>query len=336
MLISSMTEAMRRLGSGSSRRTPSTSTLASTLTLVLTFVSLLAGCSAPKAATPVPAAAPGTPKVLAVETFLADIAQNVAGDRLTVEALIPIGVDPHAFEPTPTDIRKVAASQVLIANGAGVESFLQKLLENAGGKRLIIEAASGLTSRQPQAGEVVDADHGGIDPHFWLDPISVIKYTENIRDGLSQADPAGKDVYAKNAETYISKLRELDTWIAGQVQQVPEARRLLVTNHESFGYFADRYGFRIVGAVIPSVSTNASPSAKELAALTDRIRQTGAPAIFLETGANPQLADQLAGEAGIKVVTDLYTHSVTAAGGSAPTYIDMMRFNVQKIVEALK
>ena len=274
--------------------------------------------------------------MLAVETFLADIAQNVAGDRLTVEALIPIGVDPHAFEPTPTDIRKVAESQVLIANGAGVESFLQKLLENAGGKRLIIEAASGLTSRQPQAGEVVDADHGGIDPHFWLDPISVIKYTENIRDGLSQADPAGKDVYAKNAETYISKLRELDTWIAGQVQQVPEARRLLVTNHESFGYFADRYGFRIVGAVIPSVSTNASPSAKELAALTDRIRQTGAPAIFLETGANPQLADQLAGEAGIKVVTDLYTHSVTAAGGSAPTYIDMMRFNVQKIVEALK
>jgi ABC-type Zn uptake system ZnuABC Zn-binding protein ZnuA len=274
--------------------------------------------------------------VLAVETFLADIAQNVAGDRLTVEALIPIGVDPHAFEPTPTDIRGVAASQVLIANGAGVESFLQKLLENAGGKRLIIEAASGLTSRQPQADEVVDADHGGIDPHFWLDPVSVIKYTENIRDGLSQADPAGKDVYAKNAETYISRLRELDTWIAGQVQQVPEARRLLVTNHESFGYFADRYGFRIVGAVIPSVSTNASPSAKELAALTDRIRQTGAPAIFLETGANPQLADQLAGEAGIKVVTDLYTHSVTAAGGSAPTYIDMMRFNVGKIVEALK
>ncbi len=274
--------------------------------------------------------------MLAVETFLADIAQNVAGDRLKVAALIPIGVDPHAFEPVPTDVRKVAESQVLIANGAGFESFLQKLLENAGGQHLVTEAAAGLTSRQPQDGEMVNADHGGNDPHFWLDPISVIKYTENIRDGLSQADPAGKDVYAKNAETYINKLRELDTWITGQVQQVPEARRLLVTNHESFGYFADRYGFRIVGTVIPSVSTNASPSAKELAALTDRIRQTGAPAIFLETGANPQLADQLAGEVGIKVVTDLYTHSVTAADGSAPTYIDMMRYNAQRIVEALK
>jgi ABC-type Zn uptake system ZnuABC Zn-binding protein ZnuA len=334
MLISSMTEAMRRLRSASSRHTPSTSTLA--ITLALTFVLLLAACSASKTATPAPAAVPAAPKVLAVETFLADIAQNVAGDRLTVAALIPIGVDPHAFEPTPTDIRRVAESQALIVNGAGFESFLQKLLENAGSQRLIIEAATGLPSRQPQDGEMVEADHGGNDPHFWLDPVSAIKYTENIRDGLSQIDPAGKDVYVKNAETYISKLRELDTWIAGQVQQVPEARRLLVTNHESFGYFADRYGFRIVGTVIPSVSTGASPSAQQLARLVDRLKATHAPAIFLETGANPQLADQLAGEVGIRVVTDLYTHSVTAAGGSAPTYIDMMRYNVQKIVDALK
>jgi ABC-type Zn uptake system ZnuABC Zn-binding protein ZnuA len=332
MTSSTSTKMIRRSGSTSSRYSP----LTLALTLALVSILTLSACSATSTPSTAPATVPGTPIVLAVETFLGDIAQNVAGDRLAVGALIPIGVDPHAFEPTPTDIRKVAESQVLIANGAGVESFLQKLLENAGGKRLVIEAAAGLTSRQPQAGEVVDADHGGIDPHFWLDPISVIKYTENIRDGLSQADPAGKDVYAKNAEMYISKLRELDAWITRQVQQVPEPRRLLVTNHESFGYFADRYGFRIVGTVIPSVSTNASPSAKELAALTDHIRQTGAPAIFLETGANPQLADQLAGEAGIKVVTDLYTHSVTAAGGNAPTYIDMMRFNVQKIVENLK
>jgi ABC-type Zn uptake system ZnuABC Zn-binding protein ZnuA len=296
----------------------------------------IAACSAPLAATPAPAAVPGTPKVLAVETFLADIAQNVAGDRLTVVALIPIDVDPHAFEPTPTDIRKVAESQVLIANGAGFESFLQKLIENAGGQRLIIEAAAGLTSRQPQAGEVIDSEHGGNDPHFWLDPVQVIKYTENIRDGLSQVDPAGKEVYAKNAETYTGKLRELDAWITEQVKQVPEARRLLVTNHESFGYFADRYGFRIVGTVIPSVSTGASPSAQQLAQLVDRLKATKAPAVFLETGANTQLANQLAAETGITVVTGLYTHSVTEPDGNAPTYIEMMRYNVQKVVEALK
>ena len=332
MIISATRKAMRWLRSASRRNTPLTSTLA--LTLALT--ALLAACSGPKAAAPAPAAAPGTPKVLAVETFLADIAQNVAGGRLTVEALIPIGVDPHTFEPTPTDIRRVAESQVLIANGAGFESFLQKLIENAGDQRLIIEAADGLTSRQPSAGEMVDIDHGGNDPHFWLDPVQAIKYTENIRDGLSQIDPAGKEVYAKNAEAYISKLRELDAWITGQVQQVPESRRLLVTNHESFGYFADRYGFRVVGTVIPSVSTGASPSAQQLAQLVDRLRATRAPALFLETGANTQLADQLAAETGITVVADLYTHSVTEPGGVAPTYIEMMRQNVQKVVAALK
>jgi ABC-type Zn uptake system ZnuABC Zn-binding protein ZnuA len=331
-MTKSTTETIRRLRPASRRNTPLTSALALTLVLAL----LLAACSAPKVVTPAPAAAPGTPRVLAVETFLADIAQNVAGDRLTVEALIPVGVDPHAFEPTPTDIRKVAASQVLIANGAGFESFLQKLLENAGGERVIIEAATGLTSRQPQDDELLDADHGGNDPHFWLDPIQVIKYTENIRDGLSQIDPAGKEVYAKNARAYVGKLRELDTWIAGQVQQVPEARRLLVTNHESFGYFADRYGFRVVGTVIPSVSTGASPSAQQLAQLVDRLKATKAPAVFLETGANAQLAEQLAAETGITVVTDLYTHSVTEPGGVAPTYIEMMRQNVQKVVAALK
>ena len=178
--------------------------------------------------------------------------------------------------------------------------------------------------------------HDAGDPHFWLDPISVIKYTENIRDALSQVDPAGKELYAKNAETYIGKLRELDAWITGQVQTVPESRRLLVTNHESFGYFADRYGFRVVGTVIPSVSTGASPSAQQLASLVDHLKATEAPAIFLETGANPQLANQLAQETGITVVNDLYTHSVTESSGNAPTYIDMMRYNVQKIVEALK
>jgi ABC-type Zn uptake system ZnuABC Zn-binding protein ZnuA len=293
---------------------------------------ILSACSAAG----LPVGAPDTPKVTAVETFLADIAQNVAGDRLTVEALIPVGVDPHAFEPTPADIRKVAESQVVIANGAGFESFLQKLLENAGGQHQIIEAANNLTGRQPQAGELMDGEHGESDPHFWLDPVSTVKYVENIRDGLSQADPAGKDVYARNAEAYIGKLRELDAWIAAQVNEIPEARRLLVTNHESLGYFADRYGFRVVGTMIPSVSTNAAPSAKELAALTDRIRQTGAPALFLETGANTQLANQLAAETGITVVTGLYTHSVTEPSGDAPTYIEMMRQNVQKTVEALK
>jgi ABC-type Zn uptake system ZnuABC Zn-binding protein ZnuA len=248
---------------------------------------------------------------------------------------MPIGVDPHGFEPTPTDVAKVADSNVLIVNGAGFEEFLTELLENAGGQRAVLEASAGLTSRQLREGEIADPDHAG-DPHFWLDPQKAIKYVENIRDGLSAADPAGAAAYKANADAYIAKLQELDRWIADRVAEVPPADRLLVTNHASLGYFADRYGFKIIGTVVPGVSTESSPSAQQLAALTDHIKETGAKAIFLETGANPQLAEQVAQETGSRVVTDLYSHSITEAGGPAPTYIDMLKFNTDAIVAALK
>ena len=281
------------------------------------------------AATPslTPTQTPGLPRILAVESFLADIAQNVAGDRLTVETLIPLGVDPHAYQPTPRDAAKVADCSVLIVNGAGIEAFLDPLLVNAGGQRRVITASAGLTPRPDAQGE-----HPQGDPHFWLDPNRVIQYVENIRAGLSQADPEGASVYAANAAAYIEQLKALDLWIAQQAATVQPERRLLVTNHESLGYFADRYGFTVVGAVIPSVSTDASPTAQQMAALIEQIKATGAPAIFLETGANPQLAQQIAAETGVKVVADLYTHSLSAPDGPAPTYIDMMKYNVSRIV----
>ena len=302
------------------------------LTLVL-VLSVVSGCGA---VTPAgqSGASPTTLKVLAVETFLADMAQNVAGDRLTVDALMPVGVDPHAFEPVPEDITRVVKSDVLIVNGAGLEEFLDRLLTNAGGKRQLIETSAGLTPRQPQQGEA-PSDHPDGDPHFWLDPMMAVRYVANIRDGLSKADPAGAATYAANADAYIQKLKDLDGWIKEQVSRIPEKDRLLITNHESLGYFADRYGFIIVGTILASVSTSASPSARELAQLVTEIRQTGARAIFLETGANPQLAKQVAQDTGVRVVEDLYTHSISL-GAPAPTYIDMMKVNTTKIVDALK
>lgn len=287
-------------------------------------------------------------KVLAANSFLADIAQNVAGERLRVETFVPIGLDPHAFEPTPQDVAKIADSQLFIINGAGFEEWLEKTIENADGQARILEASAGLTMREPGEDEPNHVDeeeyegeenqddlHEG-DPHFWLDPNQVIQYVENIRDGLSEIDPAGKDTYAKNAADYIEQLRELDSWIRGQVGQIPAGRRILVTDHDTLGYFADQYGLRVVGAIIPSFSTGASPSALELAGLIDQIQNTGAPAIFLDVAANPKLAEQIAAETSVRVVADLHTHSVTAAEGLAPTYIEMMRHNTLRIVEALK
>ena len=243
-------------------------------------LALLAACGsgaqqAPASGTTV---ASGLPKVLAVESFLADIAQNVAGDRLQVATLMPLGLDPHGFEPTPQDVARVGAADVLIVNGAGFEGWLAELLDNAGGKRQVIEASAGLTSRDVSHdvghdGEVAQAGDEG-DPHFWLDPTKVVRYVENIRDGLSEADPGGKEAYAANAAAYIARLNELDGWIRQQIDQIPAKRRLLVTNHESLGYYADRYGLRIVGAVVPSVTTDAAPSAQQLAGLVDLIRSS--------------------------------------------------------------
>ncbi len=268
-------------------------------------------------------------KILASTSFLADIAQNISGDRAEVASLLPLGADPHAYQAAPADVAKIAESNLLILNGLEYEHFIESLLENAGGKRLIIEASAGLSPKEDAGGE------HGVDPHMWLDPNLVITYVENIRDGLIEADPAGAETYTTNADAYIAQLKELDAWIVEQVNTIPAERRLLVTNHEATGYFAERYGFEIVGAVIPSLSTDAGTSAKEMAALIKQIKATGAPAIFLGEVENADLANQIADETGVKVVDDLYLESLTD-GAPATTYIDMMKHNVSRIVAGLK
>jgi len=167
----------------------------------------------------------------------------------------------------------------------------------------------------------------------WLDPTLVMSYVENVARRLAEIDPAGAPTYQATAEPYRGELQELDTWITEQGAATPAERRLLVTNHDSLDYFAARYGFTIVGSVFPTVSGQGAPSAQQVAALVKEIEATKAPAIFLETGGNVDLAAQIAREAGVEVVTDLYIASV---GEDAPTYVEMMRRNVGIIVEALR
>ena len=267
-------------------------------------------------------------QVLASNEFLADLTRQVAGERAAVSSLIPTGVDPHAFEPAPQDVTRVAASQVLVINGGGLEAWLEGVLANAGGQRLVITASQGLVPRPADDAE----EHPEGDPHFWLDPMLAKTYVANIRDGLSQADPAGAQIYAANTEAYLRQLDDLDAWIRARVESIPPEKRLLVTNHESFGYFAERYGFTLVGAVVPSVSSSASPTAQDLARLIDQIRQSGAPAVFLESGSNPELAEQVAADTGAQVVEGLLSHSF---GPGVQDYIAMMKWNVDLIVGAL-
>ncbi|NOH00917.1 MAG: zinc ABC transporter substrate-binding protein [Chloroflexi bacterium] len=277
-------------------------TIIVTLTLAPLF---LTGCG------PAPQSGDSALSVLASTSFLADIAQNVVGERVKVESLLPIGADPHAYQAAPADASKIAESDVLILNGLEYEHFIESLLENAGGERLVIEATAGLEAHpavenaeetEAGAGEVHEAG----DPHLWLDPNLVITYVENIRDGLSKADPNGAEIYQSNAEAYIAQLQELDAFIREQVDTIPAERRLLVTNHEALGYFAERYGFEVVDTILPSFSSEAGASAQEIAAAIEAIKSSGAPAIFLGEVENADLAEQIAAETGVQVVDSLY------------------------------
>ncbi len=269
------------------------------------------------------------PEVLTSTTILADITRNVAGNLMRVDSILPVGIDPHGFQPVPADLAKISESRLLILNGAGYEDFLAPVLESADGDRTIIEATTGLVLRQDLLGSA------GLDPHLWLDPNKVIVYVQNIRDGLIRLDHQSESIYRSNAESYIANLQELDDWITGQVAQLSPERRLLISNHEALGYFAERYGFKIAGTILASTSSQASISAQELRAVIEEIRASGVPAIFLDEVENTDLASQVAAETGVKIVADLHLESLTD-GPPAATYIDLMKYNVSRIVEALK
>ncbi|HJS18623.1 MAG TPA: zinc ABC transporter substrate-binding protein [Anaerolineales bacterium] len=267
------------------------------------------------------------PVVLTSTPLLADITRNIAGDRVQVESLLPAGTDPHSYQPTPRDAAKIFESRLIIVNGAGYEQFLESLLESAGGEATIITASAGIGPRE-------DTERSP-DPHMWLDPNNVILYVENIRDALTHLDPQGEAVYKTNADAYLAKLKEIDAWILEQIEQIPSEKRLLVTNHKALGYFADRYGFKLLGTVIESFSSDASPSAQQLASLIDQIKSSRASAIFLDASDNATFARQIADETGVRVITDLHLESLTD-GAPASTYIDMMKHNVTQIVNALE
>jgi ABC-type Zn uptake system ZnuABC Zn-binding protein ZnuA len=174
------------------------------------------------------------------------------------------------------------------------------------------------------------------DPHLWFDVQNAIYYVERIRDGLIQADPDGRETYTTNADRYIAQLKNLDAWIVEQVRLIPPGQRKLVTSHDTFSYFAQRYGFEVVGTVFPTTGVEAQPSAQEIAALIETIKASGVKAIFTENTVDPKFAEQIASDAGAKVVTKLYTDSLGEPGSGAETYMDLMKFDVQVMVEALK
>ena len=292
---------------------------------VAALLLLAAGCTA------APAPGGGRPKAVAAINILADFVAQVAGERVEVTSLIPVGGDPHTYEPVPRDVQRVAESQIVFYNGLGLEKWLEELIENAGGRRVSVELTRGLRPAKQREGRY----RGDPDPHLWMDPVFAKKYVENARDALVSFDPAGRATYERNAARYLRELDALHAWIQEQVARIPPHRRKLVTTHDAFRYFGQRYGFRVVGTIW-GISTEDEPSAQEIAQLVDRIRAEGVPAVFVETTINPKLMERVAREAGVRIGQRLYGDSLGPPGSDADTYVKMMRHNVRAIVEALR
>jgi len=277
-------------------------------------------------------------KVLATTTIVADVVAQIGGEAIELVVLLPPGTDPHTFDPAPQDVASVADAQVVFANGAGLEEFLEPLLESAGAENKVIYLSEGIPLLQfDSVHDEDDPEHGNenADPHTWTDPNNILIWVNNIEQAISELDPNNSDLYKQNAEIYAAEIKELDAWIREQVEQIPIESREIITDHVQFAYFAEEYGFNQIGAIISGYSTLAEPSAQELASLEDAIKEYNVKAIFVGKTVNPSLANRIAADTGIQIVF-LYTGSLTEKGGEADTYLDYIRYNVSAIVNALQ
>lgn len=280
-------------------------------------------------------------QVVATTPIVGDVVREIGGEAIDLVVLLQPGMDPHTFEPSPQDAARVARAAVIFAVGAGLEAFLDPLLRQAGGRARKVDLTEGIPLRPFEAGveEVEEEEgheaHGPMDPHVWLDPQNVITWTFTIERTLGELDPGHADRFRRNAEAYRAELKALDEWIQAQVASIPPERRLLVTEHQVFGYFAHRYGFTQAGVILPGVTTAAQPSAQEIARLEETIRTKGIRAIFVSSTVDPVLARRIAEDTGARLVR-LYVDSLSEPGGEADSYLKMMRYNVQAIVEALR
>lgn len=283
--------------------------------LVFTVVLLLA--AAPLAACDLVGS--GSPQVLATTTILADMAKQVAGDRMTIGSIVPAGVHVEEYEPRPDDAKRIANAKLVITNGLDLDIWVEPLLRNAKEGTPVVVVTEGLT----------ELDNN---PHMWFDPSLARKHVDAIRDALIALDPQGTSAYATRARAYDEELAMLDSELRAKLAVIPNERRKLVTSHDQFPYFAKAYDFEVVGFAQPEPGK--PPSAGELAELIEAVKSAKAPAIFSEAGVSPQLAETVARETGARVVTDLPTDSLMDA--PANTYVGYMRVLVDKIVAALR
>ncbi len=262
---------------------------------------------------------PGQVTVVATTTQMQDLVRHVGGRDVHTVGILRPNVDPHDFEPTPSTAIALSGAKLVVESGVGLDRWVDGLVSNAVPGTPIWVASAGLPLRRD-------------DPHWWHDPALFERAATSLGERLAKLDPAHAAAYRTRARRYVGEIRAMDDANRRLIATVPPAKRLLVTNHDAFGYFAAHYGIRVVGSVIPSLSTEAQPSASDVADLIQRIRAQHVKAIFTESSLSPKLEEQIASEAGVKVYANLYGDTLGPAGSPGATYIGMERWNMRAMV----
>lgn len=296
-------------------------------------------------------------ELVATTPVVADLAAGVAGDAASVTALLPGNADPHDFEPSPSDAEALLDAGLIVRSGGDLDLWLDDLLDGAGADAPVLDLIDSVETiegghdhahedehaeqegdseeEEGHADEEGEHGHEGEDPHWWQNPLNSIEAVAAIRDALVEADPGNAADFERNASGYIERLEDLDAAIETCVEQLPRDDRELVTSHDALGYYADRYGFEVVGAAIPALTTQAQASAGEIAELVDLIREHGVEAVFPEAGTSAGLERAIASEAGAKIGPELWADTLGPEGSGGETYVGAMAANTLNIVDAL-
>lgn len=309
-------------------RTSSHRSVRSRTRILAGLLLLLSGCLASSEAPP----SRQRLRVVATYSILADWVRTIGGGQVEVVTLVGPGGDAHTYEPTPTDSVSIAQAKLLFENGLGFETWLDDLVASSQSAAKRIVVTEGLPPRTMSHEEGVSE----VDPHVWHTPRNAIVMVRAVTQALISANPQNTKEFQGRADSYVAALESLDASIRTSIATLPPERRQLITTHDTFGYFAEEYGFQ-VHSIMGSVSSEvADPSAADVAQTIELIRQLRVPAVFAENIINPKLTKQVALEAGVKVVPSLYTDALGPPDSAGGTYLQMMQFNVRTIVEALR
>jgi zinc/manganese transport system substrate-binding protein len=278
-----------------------------------------------------PAMAAGAAAVPVVASFsvLADMVRQIGGEIVNVTSLVPPDMDAHSWQPSVADSRTLTESALLVENGLGLEGWMSRLSGASGFRGIRIVASAGVTPRTIREGKATS-----IDPHAWQDPRNGVTYARAIAEGLTAADPLRAEAYRMAAAAYITEIQRTDAWIASRFEAIPPKARRIITNHEGFGYYGDRYGVSFLAA--DGISAHAAPSAKAIAALVAQIKRERIRTVFLQNMNDPRMIEMLAKETGATVSGPLYASALSKPDGPAPDYLAMLRHNTTLFERAMR